>query len=136
LDKFLPFLDVSGPDGQQFHVELANDRVTIGRFEQFNDVALEPDPQQLITRKVHCAVERDTHGWWVVDNGSVNRTCHLSSAASIRGKRHKSAMSIVINSGLQLNLWMGQDAPGRKHSGQRKPRPSVLGGSDRILISF
>ncbi len=75
MDKFLPFLDVSGPDGQQFHVELANDRVTIGRFEQFNDVALEPDPQQLITRKVHCAVERDTHGWWVVDNGSVNRTC-------------------------------------------------------------
>ena len=43
MDKLLPFLEVSGPDGQQFHVELANDRVTIGRFEQFNDVALEPD---------------------------------------------------------------------------------------------
>lgn len=74
MDRLLPFLDVSGPDGQQFRVELAKDRMTIGRFEQFNDIALELDPQQLITRKVHCAVERDTHGWWVIDNGSVNRT--------------------------------------------------------------
>ncbi len=74
MDKLLPFLEVSGPDGQQLSVELAKDRVTIGRFEQFNDVALEPDPQQLITRKVHCAVERDVNGWWVIDNGSVNRT--------------------------------------------------------------
>lgn len=63
-----------GPDGQHFNVELEKDRVTIGRFELYNDVALEPDPQQLITRKVHCAVERDANGWWVVDNGSVNRT--------------------------------------------------------------
>ena len=74
MDTLLPFLEVSGPDGQQFRVELAHDRVTIGRFEQFNDVALEPDPQQLITRKVHCAIERDANGWWVVDNASVNRT--------------------------------------------------------------
>ncbi len=74
MDTLLPFLQVQGPDGQQFSIELAKDHVTIGRFEQFNDVALQPDPQQLITRKVHCAVERDAHGWWVVDNGSVNRT--------------------------------------------------------------
>src|SRR5437868_9897396 len=74
LDTLLPFLQVQGPDGQQFSIELAKGRVTIGRFEQFNDVALEPDPQQLITRKAHCAVERDANGWWLVDNGSVNRT--------------------------------------------------------------
>lgn len=74
MDRLLPFLDVSGPDGQQFRVELAKGRVTIGRFEKFNDVALEPDPQQLITRKAHCSIERDAHGWWVVDNGSVNCT--------------------------------------------------------------
>ena len=46
LDTLLPFLQVQGPDGQQFSIELAKGRVTIGRFEQFNDVALEPDPQQ------------------------------------------------------------------------------------------
>ena len=74
MDKLLPFLDVSGPDGQQFLVELTKDRITIGRFEQLNDIGLEPDPQKLITRKVHCTVERDADGWWVVDNGSVNRT--------------------------------------------------------------
>lgn len=68
----LPVLEVTGPDGQQFQVELTKDRLTIGRFAQFNDVALEPDPQQRVTRKVHCAVERSIDGWWFLDNGSVN----------------------------------------------------------------
>src|SRR5579859_2741387 len=81
LDRLLPFIDVTGPEGQQFRVELAKDRMAIGRFQQFNDIALEPDPQQLITRKGHCAVERDPHGWWVVDNGSVNRTFIRQGAA-------------------------------------------------------
>lgn len=74
MDRLLPFLEVEGPDGQQSSVDLTKDRVTIGRFREFNDVALEPDPQQLVRRKVHCAVESDSQGWWVVDNGSVNRT--------------------------------------------------------------
>ena len=74
MDNLLPVLEVTGPDGQQFQVELTKDRLTIGRFAQFNDVALEPDPQQRVTRKVHCAVERNIDGWWVLDNGSVNRT--------------------------------------------------------------
>src|SRR5262249_28122627 len=69
-----PFIEVLGPDGQQFHLELTKDRVTIGRLEQYNDIALLPDPQQLISRKGHCALERDEDGWWVIDNGSVNRT--------------------------------------------------------------
>ncbi|MCJ7530756.1 MAG: winged helix-turn-helix domain-containing protein [Anaerolineales bacterium] len=70
----LAFLEVHGPDGQESSVDLIKDRVTIGRYRDFNDVSLEPDPQQLVTRKAHCAVERDAEGWWVVDNGSVNRT--------------------------------------------------------------
>ncbi|GHO61564.1 hypothetical protein KSC_004560 [Ktedonobacter sp. SOSP1-52] len=74
MDVLLPFLDISGPDGQQFQIALEKDTVTIGRFEQFNDIALSPDPQQLITRKVHCTLEHDLYGWWVIDNGSVNRT--------------------------------------------------------------
>ncbi len=74
MEKLLPCLDVHGPGGQHFNVELQKDRVTIGRFDLYNDIALEPDPQQLISRKVHCAIERGTDGWWVVDNGSVNRT--------------------------------------------------------------
>jgi DNA-binding winged helix-turn-helix (wHTH) protein len=48
--------------------------VTVGRLREFNDVALEPDPQQLVTRQVHCLIEREGGAWWVVDNGSVNGT--------------------------------------------------------------
>ncbi len=70
----LPVLKVRGPEGQQFSVELVKDRTTVGRLSDFNNVALEPDPQQFVTRKIHCAVERDAGAWWVVDNGSVNRT--------------------------------------------------------------
>ncbi len=74
LEELEPFLDISGPDGQHFRMGLTKDRITIGRLKVFNDVALEPDPQHLITRKVHCSLERDADGWWVIDNGSLNRT--------------------------------------------------------------
>jgi hypothetical protein len=74
MEELFPFLEVSGPSGQRFRVDLTKDRITIGRFDLFNDVALEPDPQHLISRKAQCSLERDTSGWWVVDNGSLNRT--------------------------------------------------------------
>jgi len=74
MEKLLPLLEVRGPDGQELTIELSKDRLTIGRYRDFNDISLEPDPQQLVTRKAHCAIERDAEGWWVVDNGSVNRT--------------------------------------------------------------
>src|SRR5215813_60409 len=74
METMLPSLQILGPGGQQFYVELTKDRITIGRFEQLNDIALTPDPQQRVTRQCHCAVERDARGWWVVDTGSVNRT--------------------------------------------------------------
>jgi hypothetical protein len=74
LDALFPFLEVHGPENQEARVDLLKDRITIGRFREFNDVGLEPDPQHLVTRKAHCSVERDADGWWVVDNGSVNRT--------------------------------------------------------------
>lgn len=70
----LPYLEIVGPEGQSFRAEIKTDRLTIGRFEQWNDVALFPDPQQLISRKVHCTIEHDQHAWWIVDNGSTNRT--------------------------------------------------------------
>ena len=70
----LPFLDIEGPDGQRFAVGLDAPPVTIGRLPESNTVALEPDPQKLVTRKVHCLVESEAGSWWVVDNGSVNGT--------------------------------------------------------------
>lgn len=70
----LPYLEISGPEGQQFTCELAKERLSIGRLKELNDVALEPDPQQLVTRMTHCSIERYAGGWWVIDNGSVNKT--------------------------------------------------------------
>jgi pSer/pThr/pTyr-binding forkhead associated (FHA) protein len=74
LKGLLPMFEVHGPNDETFAVELTKDRLTIGRFQDFNDIGLEPDPQQLITRKAHCVVEREADTWWVIDNGSVNRT--------------------------------------------------------------
>lgn len=74
MDTLFPFIEIRGPDSQESKVDLTKDRITVGRFSDFNDVGLEPDPQHLITRKAHCSIERDAEGWWVVDNGSVNRT--------------------------------------------------------------
>ena len=77
MDPLVPFptLEVTDPDGQPYRtVQVPPDRLTIGRFEAYNDLALVPDPQQLLSRKGHCALERDALGWWVVDNGTINGT--------------------------------------------------------------
>ncbi len=74
MDILWPYLLITSPDGEQFRAEVTTDRVTIGRSDLFNDIALEPDPQQLITRKVHCVLSREPDGWWVAHNGGVNPT--------------------------------------------------------------
>jgi hypothetical protein len=74
MEVLWPFVLITSPDGERFRAELRTDRVTIGRSDLFNDIALEPDPQQLITRKVHCVLEREPDGWWVAHNGGVNPT--------------------------------------------------------------
>ena len=79
----LPYLEITGPEGQQFTCELSKERLSIGRLTDLNDIAIEPDPQQLVTRMAHCSIERLAGGWWVVDNGSVNKT-FLRSAGSGR----------------------------------------------------
>jgi len=70
----LPYLEITGPENQQSTCELTKERLSIGRLTDLNDIALEPDPQQLVTRMAHCSIERLAGGWWVIDNGSVNKT--------------------------------------------------------------
>jgi DNA-binding winged helix-turn-helix (wHTH) protein len=66
---------VSGPDGSVLtNVALSGDRATLGRLPDVNDIALEPDPQLLVTRTAHCTLERDGTRWFIVDGGSVNGT--------------------------------------------------------------
>jgi DNA-binding response OmpR family regulator len=67
-------LVVSGPGVSPRRVLLTGARVTIGRLEGSNDVALQPDPQQLVTRTGHLALERRGSEWFLVDGGSVNGT--------------------------------------------------------------
>lgn len=70
----LPSLEVHGPEGQSFTVELGAERVAVGRLAELNPVALLPDPQRLVSRQAHCLIEREQGSWWLVDNGSVNGT--------------------------------------------------------------
>jgi hypothetical protein len=68
-------LVVRGPDGSTIaDVPLTGPRITVGRLPEANDVALQPDPQQLVTRAAHCTFEREGSRWIVVDGGSVNGT--------------------------------------------------------------
>jgi DNA-binding response OmpR family regulator len=41
---------------------------------ELNDIALEPDPEHVVTRAEHCAFERAGSTWSIVDGGSVNGT--------------------------------------------------------------
>jgi DNA-binding winged helix-turn-helix (wHTH) protein len=66
---------VSGPGiAQRATVGLSGERVTVGRLPELNDIALEPDPEHLVTRAEHCAFERSGSAWSIVDGGSVNGT--------------------------------------------------------------
>jgi DNA-binding winged helix-turn-helix (wHTH) protein len=66
---------VSAPDGATLaSVELSGKRITVGRLADLNDIALKPDPEQLVTRAGHCTLKRDGTRWFVVDGGSVNGT--------------------------------------------------------------
>lgn len=66
---------VSAPDGALLAtVQPAPPRVTVGRLRDANDIALEPDPELLVSRVAHCTIEADGPRWFVADGGSVNGT--------------------------------------------------------------
>ena len=65
---------VSGPGAARKTVALNSERVTVGRLPGENDIALEPDPERLVTRVAHCTFERERNRWFIVDGGSVNGT--------------------------------------------------------------
>jgi len=66
---------VATPDGNVLRgVPLSGERVTVGRLPEANDIALQPDPELLVTRIAQCTFERESGHWFVVDGGSVNGT--------------------------------------------------------------
>src|SRR6266568_4905242 len=83
---------VSGPDGAApVSVVLSGDRATIGRLPEVNDIALQPDPQLLVTRAGHCALEREGTRWFLVDGGSVNGT-FLRRAGALQRVTERTAL--------------------------------------------
>jgi len=66
---------VSGPNvAMPYGVVLSGSHVSVGRLPEVNDIALQPDPDLLVTRAGHCTFEREGTRWFVVDGGSVNGT--------------------------------------------------------------
>src|SRR5437773_12496981 len=66
---------VHAPDRAELgRFELDAERITVGRLPDRNDIALQPDPELLVTRVAHCTLEREGKQWFVVDGGSVNGT--------------------------------------------------------------
>ena len=66
---------LTGPGGDaRGALALTGERVTAGRLAETNDIVLEPDPEMLVTRTAHFALEREGSHWFVVDGGSINGT--------------------------------------------------------------
>jgi FHA domain len=83
---------VSSPEGDELAtLELSGDRVTVGRLPGVNDIALEPDPELLVTREAHCTFEHEGLHWFVVDGGSVNGT-FLRRGGDLRQVTERSAL--------------------------------------------
>lgn len=62
------------PGGSSEAIQLIGDRMTIGRLPELNDIALQPDPELLVSRASHCVLELAASRWFVSHGGGVNGT--------------------------------------------------------------
>jgi DNA-binding response OmpR family regulator len=67
-------LVISAPGGRAGSFPLDGARISVGRLAGANDVVLQPDPEQLVTRIAHCTLVREGGTWFLVDGGSLNGT--------------------------------------------------------------
>jgi DNA-binding winged helix-turn-helix (wHTH) protein len=72
LDPRLPYLLVRGPDGATRSIQLSDAPVTVGRLPEYNTIALEPDPERLISRVRHCAFEPRGGLWQLAPGDGLN----------------------------------------------------------------
>lgn len=68
-----PFIVLSNIEGKVSKIIISN-KIIIGRLADLNDIALLPDPQQLVTRYMHCSIEIRNCTSWIIDNASKNGT--------------------------------------------------------------
>jgi pSer/pThr/pTyr-binding forkhead associated (FHA) protein len=83
---------LSAPDGSTLtEIALSGSSVTVGRLPDSNDIALQPDPELLVTRAGHCTLEREGTRWFVVDGGSVNGT-YLRRGGALEPVAHRTLL--------------------------------------------
>jgi hypothetical protein len=70
----MPYLVLTSLEGKQKKIPINQDKLLIGRLPDINDISLFPDPQNLITRYMHCSIEIRNSTCWLVDNASKNGT--------------------------------------------------------------
>ena len=70
----VPFLILNSLNGKKTNFTISSDKLIIGRLPGLNDIALQPDPQNLVTRHMHCFVEIRNRTGWLIDNVSKNGT--------------------------------------------------------------
>jgi hypothetical protein len=130
-----PTLVVYGPDGHEHaKLTLAKDKITVGRLAGLNDLALEPDPQKLVTRQEHLALERDGSRWVVVDSGSRNGTFVRRAGALERVGGRLSLIDgdvicvvALLSEPDKPKYWeLSLDDPGRTRGASFIPRPACL----------
>jgi len=79
-----PWLEITGPEGECMVISLTKTRITLGRFPPpINDVALQPDPQHLVSREAHCFLEQQGSYWYIGSNGSARNPTLLSRGGSL-----------------------------------------------------
>jgi DNA-binding response OmpR family regulator len=67
-------LIVKDLEGKSYTKEIQDKRILVGRLSGENDIVLFPDPQQLVTRYMHCSIEQRNGRYWIIDNASKNGT--------------------------------------------------------------
>jgi DNA-binding winged helix-turn-helix (wHTH) protein len=70
----MPYLILKTLNGDQNNFTISNEKLLIGRLPDINDIALQPDPQSLVTRHMHCFIEIRNRTGWLIDNASKNGT--------------------------------------------------------------
>ena len=70
----MPYLILKTLNGDQTNFTISNEKLLIGRLPDINDIALQPDPQSLVTRHMHCFIEIRNSTGWLMDNASKNGT--------------------------------------------------------------
>jgi pSer/pThr/pTyr-binding forkhead associated (FHA) protein len=72
--SILPYIILSTVEGKEHKFPIDKDKIIIGRLNDINDISLQPDPQQLVTRYMHCSIEIKNCTSWIIDNASKNGT--------------------------------------------------------------